>query len=155
MKKLNWGIVSQVLVAASVVLSLILVAYEIRQNTSVAKVAAAQAFTQQIIDINAIIVSGDMPELNARLIAGEHRNEFTEDEQFMLDINLLSLIRVWESTYRAVRAGIVDEEILVPLGKRGVTPFFTPYFTKSWDTYRLNFTADFVTFFEGELPHLK
>ena len=70
MNKPNWNVIGQLVAGAGVVLSLMFVGYEIHQNTAVARMAAAQAFTQQIIDINAIIVSGDMPSLNTRLAAG-------------------------------------------------------------------------------------
>ena len=111
-KRFNWNLLGQLLAAAGVVVSLIFVGYEIRQNTAVARSAAAQAFTQQIIDINAIIVSGDMPQINARLEAGGKRADFTPEEQFILDINLISLVRVWESLFRSVQEGIVEQELL-------------------------------------------
>lgn len=155
MNKPNWNVISQLVAGAGVVLSLIFVGYEIRQNTAVARMAAAQAFTQEIIDINAIIVSGDMPSLNTRLAAGDSRSEFTAKEQFVLDINLISLVRVWESLYISVQAGIVDEEMLHPMAERGVTPFFTPYFTESWPNYKSVFTEDFVAYFESRLGHLR
>jgi hypothetical protein len=154
-KRFNWNLLGQLLAAAGVVVSLIFVGYEIRQNTAVARSAAAQAFTQQIIDINAIIVSGDIPQINARLEAGGKRADFTPEEQFILDINLISLVRVWESLFRSVQEGIVERELLEPIAKRGQNPFFTPYFTQSWPRYKDTFSQDFVTYFESKLNHLK
>lgn len=153
--RLNWNLLGQLLAAAGVVVSLTFVGYEIRQNTAVARSSAAQAFTQQIIDINAIIVSGDMPKFNTRLMSGKGRSDFTPEEQFILDINLISLVRVWESLFRSVQEGIVEQELLEPMAKRGQTPFFTTYFTQSWPIYKDTFSEDFVTYFESKLNHLK
>lgn len=155
MKKFNWNTIGQALGAAGVVLSLIFVGYQIRQNTAVARAAAAQAFTQQLVDINAVLIAGKAPLLNVRLMAGANRSDFTEEERFILDIDLISLVRIWESLYRSVQAGIVDEALLEPIGKHGQGPFFTPYFTESWKTYKSAFSDDFVAYFEAKLPHLK
>jgi hypothetical protein len=153
--RLNWNVVGQIFAAAGVVVSLMFVGYEIRQNTAVARAAAAQAFTQQLIDINAIIVSGDMPQINTRLESGETRSRFTPEERFVLDINLISLVRVWESLFRSVQEGIIEQDLLEPMARRGQNPFFTPYFTESWSRYRSTFSEDFVAYFESKLEHLK
>ena len=140
----------QMLAAASVVLSLLFVGYEIRQNTSVARTAAAQAFTQQIIDLNAILVADGYPALNTRMAEGALRSDFNPDEQMIIDVTHMSLLRIWESYFRAVEAGIVDEEILNPLGGAGPSPFGHAYFVESWPFYRGGFTEDFASYFEGE-----
>jgi len=149
--RLDWKLVGQILAAAGVVLSLLFVGYEIRQNTSVARTTAAQAFTQQIIDLNAILVTEGFPELNARMADGELRRDFTSAELLQIDVTHLSLLRIWESLYRAVQEGIVDEDLLDPVGGAGPSPFSLPYFTESWPSYRGAFTEDFALFFEVRL----
>ena len=140
----------QVLAAASVVLSLLFVAYEIRQNTAVARIAAAQAFTQHIIDLNQVLIADDMSELNSRILEGAVRSEFTPSERFKLDMAMLSLLRVWESSYRGVEAGILDREVLDPIGGAGPSPFGVAYFLESWPNYRGAFTEDFASYFEEQ-----
>ncbi len=146
--RLDWKTVGQILAAASVVFSLLFVGYEIRQNTAVARMTAAQAFTQQIIDLNAILVTEGFPELASRMTDGELRKDFTPAELFQIDVTHLSLLRIWESVYRSVQERIVDEGLLDPVGGAGPSPFSLPYFEESWPLYRGAFTEDFAQFFE-------
>ena len=141
--------IGQMLAAASVVMSLLFVGYEIRQNTAVARTAAAQAFTQQIIDLNAILVAEGYPALNTRMAEGALRADFNSDDQMRIDVTVMSLLRIWESLFRAVEVGIVDEELLNPIGGAGPSPFDYPHFIESWPFYRSGFTEDFAAYFEG------
>ena len=144
----NWKALGQAAAAGSVVLSLLFVGYEIRQNTAVARASAAQAFTQQIVDLNAVLIAEGFPQLNARMIEGELRDGFSSAEQFQIDVTHLSLLRIWESMYRAVQEGLVDPELLVPLSGSGPSPWTLPYFVQSWPQYRGAFTEDFARYFE-------
>lgn len=144
----NWKALGQISAASGVVLSLLFVGYEIRQNTAVARMSAAQAFTQQIIDINAILMSDGFSDTNVRAMSGASRSEFAPEEQFELDMVMLSLLRVWESLFRSVEVGIVDAELLEPLGGSGPSPWTSPYFLESWPQYRDAFTGDFAEYFE-------
>ena len=133
----------------AVVASLVFVGWEIRQNTAVARAAAAQAFTQQIIDHNAILVAEGYPALNTRMAEGELRADFNSDDQMRIDVTAMSTLRIWESLFRGVQVGIVDEELLNPLGGAGPSPFDYPYFIESWPFYRGGFTEDFASYFEA------
>lgn len=147
-KTVNWNSIGRFIAAASVVISLLFVGYEIRQNTAVARATAAQAFTQQIVDLNAILISEGFPVLNARMVEGAIRADFSTAEQFQIDVTHLSLLRIWESLYRGVQEGIVDDTMLDPLSGDGPGPWTLPYFVESWPQYRGSFTDDFAIFFE-------
>ena len=129
--------------------SLVFVGLEIRQGTAVARVAAAQSFAQHQLDLNQILISETMVELNARLLAGAVRDDFAPVEQLQLDATHLSVLRTWESLYRAVNEGIVERSILEGMSE-GLNPFGAPYVRESWPIYRGSFTEDFAVFVENE-----
>ena len=138
------------LAALGVIASMVFVGTEIRQNTSVARMAASQAFTQQILDLNQVLIAEGFPELNAKMLQGELRADFSDAEQLQIDVTHLSLLRIWESLYRAVQVGIVEEDLLAPLGE-GPGPFGLAYFQELWQQYRSTFTDDFANFFEARI----
>ena len=104
--------IRETLAALGVIASMIFVGLEIRQNTAVARMVAAQTFTQQQLDLNQVIMTEGYPELNTRMIEGALRQDFSSGDQLRLDATNLSVIRIWESLYRSVQLGIQDEEML-------------------------------------------
>ena len=146
----SWQAAGQLLATVSVVLSLLFVGLEIRQNTAVARMTASQAFTQQLIDINQIVVTELYAPLNTRINAGELRDRFTAEEQLRIDVTLISILRIWESLYRAVQVGVTDPEMIDGL-RDGPGPFRNQYFRESWPFYRGTFTDDFAAFVEDAL----
>lgn len=146
----RWKALGQVLATLSVVLSLGFVGFEIRQNTVVARITASQVFTQQLIDINQIVITDLYAPLNTRINAGELRDDFTPDELLRIDVTIESILRIWESLYRSVQAGVTDPEMIEGL-RDGRGPFFNDYFRESWPDYKGAFTDDFVAFVEEAL----
>ncbi len=134
----------------AVVAGLVFVGMEIRQNTAVAGMTASQVFTQQLIDLHQFVVTDLYAPLNSRINAGELREDFTDDELLRIDVTLINLLRIWESLYRSVQAGVTDAEMIDGL-RDGPGPFFNDYFRESWPIYRGTFTEDFAAFVEGSL----
>ena len=134
----------------AVVAGLVFVGMEIRQNTVVARMTASQVFTQQLIDLHQFVVTDLYAPLNSRIKAGELREDFTADELLRIDVTLMNLLRIWESLYRSVQAGVTDPEMIDGL-RDGPGPFFNDYFRESWPFYRGTFTEDFAAFVEGSL----
>ena len=115
--------IRETLAALGVISSMVFVGLEIRQNTSVARMAAAQTFTQQQLDLNQVIMTEGYPALNARMIEGAIREDFSSGDQLRTNATHLSVVRIWESLY----------------------------FIESWPFYRGAFTEDFASYFEGQL----
>ncbi len=139
--------IRETLAALGVIASMVFVGMEIRQNTAIAKMAAAQTFTQQQLDLNQVILTEGYPALNTRMIEGAPRRDFSSGDQLRLDATYLSVIRIWESLYRSVELGIQDQEMLDAITD-GPSPFASPYFIESWPFYRGAFTEDFASYFE-------
>ena len=140
--------IRETLAALGVIASLVFVGMEIRQNNTVARMSAYQAFTQQLIDQSMLVIAGEYPALNARMTRGESREEFTLEETLHIDMVYMGLLRTWESLYRAVQLGVLDEEMLAIIDSN-VGPFRFAYFQESWSDFRTTFTEDFATFFEN------
>ena len=149
-RRIGGRAIGQAIATLSVVLSLGFVGYEIRQNTATARIAVAQAFTQQLLDITPILTAERFLALNRRVVEGARREDFDVIEQGEIDIPLLGLLRIWESLFRAVQEDVADPEMLEALGD-GPGPFRSDYFRDSWPYYRETFTDDFAEFVEESL----
>lgn len=154
--RMKWRVAGQLLGALSIVLSLLFVGYEIRQNTVVARYEAYRSIIAEAnLHAHALAVDDRLPGLFIQANEGARRDEFTDEEQFRMDMSLLGLLRVQETKYRAVTAGILDEEILetaVPsAGVGGASPYTTQFFEDSWSLYRTILPPDFSSFMERRL----
>jgi hypothetical protein len=142
----NEGI-SRMLGAVGMVLSLLFVGYEIRQNTAVARTDAFNSFMADrsaLLDI--IATDPILTPLIARATSGEQPDTFDEVERIRLQVYFTRSIRNWESLFTAVREGVLDEDALGVVGEGGA--FDNDFFRAIWPGLRHRFAPDFVQFFE-------
>ena len=149
MNNINWRNATEIIAVTSIVLSLIFVGYELRENSAVAR---SNAFNVFIVSISENIqnLAGDpiLAPLVVRVNHGAMPNDFDADEQFRITLHFDSLLRLWEGLYRSVQEGILGDEYLLVVGKGGA--FNNPYFRSIWPTdIRAGYTLDFVEFFQG------
>ncbi len=139
----------QILATGSVILSLGFVGYELRQNTSVARMGAYQAFADGVAERNHMLATDPiLTPLVTRVSAGAMPDEFSAVEQVRIRLNFAGLLRLWEGLYRSVQEGVLPSETLEVVGQGGA--FNNPYFRSIWPTrLRSSFTEDFVEFFES------
>ena len=109
--------VGQILATGSVVLSLVFVGYEVRQNTAVARMAAYHTFMDGITERNNMLATDPILAVP---------DEFDDVERLRIRINFAALLRHWEGLYRSVQEGILPDRTLEVVGAgRG---FHNPYF---------------------------
>ncbi len=151
---MNRHTVAQFLAAGSVVLSLLFVAYEVRQNTKVARQEAYITFTE---NMNATAFSiandGELAALLGRVMEGAEPADFTTAQRLRIELSFISLLRVWEGLYRSREEGIADNRYFRNLSS-GMHPFDTRYFRALWPTFRETVTVEFAEFFEGQTEGL-
>ena len=139
--------IGQLASAASVVLSLLFVGFEIRQNTAIARLSAAQAFMADQSELFDLVATDPiLAPLMQSVMAGAQPDEFGDVERFRIDVHLRRIVRGWEGLFAAVREGVLPRDALVVVGAGGV--FNNPYFRGLWPRLRPSFSPDFVEFFE-------
>lgn len=103
MKKIDVGQTITILANIGVIAGIVFLAYEMRQNTQVARQEAYSSFTQSITDVNTTIMSSErLADLIARARQGAMPQDFTESERVRLDLTNIALIRVYEGLYQSL-----------------------------------------------------
>jgi hypothetical protein len=125
--------VTAALSAAGVVLSLIFVGYELRQNTAAVKAAAIQELSAQSIEfLNAWATDDVIPALLSRTSQGATPDDFTPEENQRLTLVYLAGLRAYEARFIQVRLGVLDEDVFEEMA--GSSLFYQrPWLKESWD----------------------
>jgi hypothetical protein len=136
------------LAAVGVMLSLVFVGYEIRQNTQVSWAAAIQGATDQSLQtILAWSEDEQAVTLLGRLLNGEVPSNFTNYENTKPRLIYLAALRVAESRYRQSMLGILEDPTILA----GPAAFLrAPYLFERWDRLKPAVSADFAEDFEVE-----
>jgi len=136
------------LAALGVILSLIFVGAEVRQNTVAIRATTlndlASGSREWLMSIGA---SPALASVWRRWLAGE---ELSPDEMEMADLTVNALLRNVENVFLQVEAGAVDQTALVSYGFGGASAWQSPYFLGYWGRRWVRYHPDFVTAFEAE-----
>ena len=132
---------------AAIVLSLVFVIYEVRQNTAAVRSSVIQSVSDQ--SIHAITIGIENPEL---LIALDAAIEGTADDQQLRQINTYYalLLRVQKNRFLQAEIGAIDLEVVLRIGAKS-TVYDTVAFRRYWDTVKSNQPEDFRQFMEDEV----
>jgi len=102
------GTIAEIVGAIAVVVSLIYVATQIRQNTQVSRSAARQAIADSMTAFNSDLVNSDaMAPLVARDIAGE---ELEPHETLRLYARAYMIFRTWDNIFYQSRLGMIEQD---------------------------------------------
>ena len=104
---MNWdaiGAVAEALAAIGVLITLIYLAIQLKQNTAALKGSSFDNFTQRANEIQAFFATH--PEVMVKLFGGQ---ELSESEQFLADRQALIIFNFIENTYHQHEAGRIDE----------------------------------------------
>ena len=123
----------------AVILSLALVAYEIRQNTNAVKSAVIQSLVESSID--STLVLAENSELRDSYFAAVE-GDMTEDQRRQMYVYIAAALRIHQNRFEQVKLGMIDLELALSLGGRGGT-YRLPYFAEAWEGLSPNFPPDF------------
>ena len=137
-----------------VILSLLFVGLELRQNRQLARAQVRQG----LADRNAQVLSAiaENPELATAWIAlwtssGSARSiEMTATDTLQATYQMINLLRHVENVYLQYLEGVVDESVLTSYAFRNSRTFVLPQFHRFWPGVRDSFDPRFVTAFEVE-----
>lgn len=144
--------VTQVLSSLGVVLSLLFVGYEIRQNTLATRGATMTALSDARASLLAnYSLDEGLAALIARVFEGATRNDFTHAEFIQLDMSTQAVVRQLENTYVQHREGLVSNVVFETYGWRDGL-YGTPFFAEWWDDLaEETLSPEFRAFFEAQI----
>ncbi len=139
--------ISQLLAIVSVVLSLLFVGYEIRQNTAVARSEAYNEYSSRTAELLMSVATDQrMSLLVSQIGDGKLPKDFSPEDRISIRYLLTAAVRNMEGAYRSAREGILPETYLdiqpnMPLADNN-------FFRSTWPNAKGKYTADFVEYFE-------
>lgn len=154
--RLDW---TQLIATLGVVLSLLFVGYEIRQNTQVARAAAVQATTEQIVEWQTAVASNDdWIRIITLLNSGSTYKELPPEDRMRYGWVVSATVRIMENRFRQMQLGVISADDLgVGGGTANPNWFQSDHFLDYWadgDRTR-SWTPDFLQFFETEVLELR
>jgi len=138
--------IRETLTAVGVVVSLLFVGLELRQNTLAVKATALNDLASGSRDY-LLAVSADR-ELVAATMAFMADEELDRVDVTRVEMTLMAIFRNLENVFLQVRTGAVDASALQSYGFRGA--YGSTHFRDWWGRTRPGFNLDFVAAFETE-----
>ncbi len=138
--------------AISIVLGLVFVGVEIRNNTASSEAQARQEIAAQNIDFLMRIVENEsLAELWAQDWTQEFINGLTGTQRSHLLLTTIALMIRLENVYLQFDRDLIDQEAIANYGMVQ-TKFAELGFWILWDEVRYSFNTDFVELFERTNP---
>lgn len=137
----------------AVLLGLVLVAYELRQNTQQLKVQLEWQVNQKIFENNRDLLGDSLPSVLAKSVTDPDNLDF--EEFFVASSYILNLLNVWEDKYFMYKEGLidqsdwqrpVDEEIGFTLGNAYAQAF--------WHSVKGVFEPELADYIDSRLPEV-
>ncbi|WOJ93775.1 hypothetical protein R0135_01080 [Congregibacter variabilis] len=148
---MNWKGYVEAIGIVAVVLSLLLVTYELRQNTLATQQAAASTYAETWRNIE-LFVAGNY-EFSEILVKSIRGAELTPHEQFRIEVFYRSIFRGWQNSFLQYQVGMLSDELWeaersnlegILLGDQGMIPY--------WRLERDTYTESFRILVDGMLP---
>jgi len=150
MKNIKLVNLPQFLGFLGVIGSLGFVAFEINQNTNLARNQAYLQFGESLKDITLELATDDfLSELIAQLGRGASEEDFTGSENIRIWALQFATVKAWEGLYRSWTAGYLPSDTIVGIG--GGHILNNNYFRQTtWPEIKTQQTPDFISFFEDQ-----
>ena len=144
--------VTRALSALGVILSLVFVGFEVRQNTMATRGATMQAMSDAQSGLMAnLALDEGLVELIARVFEDSTREDFTTAEYIQLNILMQAYVRQLENTYIQHREGLVSDVVFETFGWQDPI-YATPFFAEWWDNLATRWlSTDFRAYFESRV----
>ena len=154
---MNWdavGAIGEIIGALAVLVTLVYLAIQIKQNTAVARASATREIHDSLLAAHSPIFSSTEVARVIRLGSFEPES-LTPDEHLQFDTAIYNMFTSFEIYHSQYRAGLIDEEIFsrVKLGIRNQSS--TPGVQVWWNKYKADFSAEFTKLVENELARGK
>ena len=143
------GAVGELIGGISVVISLVYLAVQIRQNTQTVRASAYQSILAAAVQAR-LTVAQD-PVLCRRMLDGLHESEkLTDDEKAQLRQTISAMLRLFENVFFQYRRSMVEEAIWESWRLTTIAMFSRPDVQEWWPSTREFFHEEFREFLERE-----
>jgi len=112
--KLDWKVIGEIVAILSIVVSLIFVGLEIRENSAIARSERYNEFSLAVSNAQLEIALDPVMSALVRkaTFSGNEDLQITAEESFRLVIFYQSALRIWEGMYKSVNEGILSNSDL-------------------------------------------
>lgn len=148
----HWRGIGGLVATVGVILSLIFVGMELRQNTVVSRAQARQGLADRNADvINSIAENPELARAWGIMWRGRVDSiPLTHADSTQANWAMFGMLRHVENVYLQYLEGVVDESVLDSYGFEGNNNFEGDQFPDWWASRRHRFDARFVEEFEAE-----
>ena len=143
MKREQWKDLIEIVTAFAIIVSLVFVGLEIRQNTNAVRSTVAQSISEQSYD--AIVLMIENGELRAALSAIE--GESPDEKKRLLFLYYGALVRIQLNRYTQIQLGVIDAKTVFAMGGSGGI-YDRASFRDYWSLARNSHSPEFVSYME-------
>lgn len=141
---MTWKGLRETLPALGVILSLIFVGYEIRQNTKVARSATYQDIGFTVLETwRQRSLDPGLAELMVTVRDTMQWDQLSDADWYQITAVLMGSMRAWEAVYRQVQEGLLPPETM---GQFGYGWKFGPWEKRVWPDVERTLSDDFAAF---------
>jgi len=143
--------VFEIIGVVAIVLSLAVVAFEVRQNTAAVRSTAIQAVSEQATDAIALVVEN--ADLRDAIDAADRG---TADEKQLRHVNTFYalILRLQLNRYLQSEVGAIDRQVILKMGGRA-TVYNSPSFRSYWNNIKENQPDNFREYMENDVFSLE
>ena len=144
--------VGQTIAVVALLISILFVGYQIRQNTKAIKATSHHAITDSFNQLNAILIIDPSRGRVWRLgLLGLENLE--EDEQIAISFMMLSYSRIFETLYYQYKNGTMDKKLFDAELKTLTWTVSKPGFREWWANNPISLGAEYRAFIDGLIAH--
>lgn len=145
------GNLGEFIAALAVVVSLVYLAVQIRQNTRSVRVSSYQVAVSSIADWSReVSLSSDASRIYA--VGLRDPDQLNPDETLRLYFQLISLFRNYENLFYQHHQGMIDDSAWAGWAYHMVRSYWSPGVQRWWPIWRMTCHAEFRAFLEGSSP---
>jgi hypothetical protein len=148
MKNIDLGQTINTIANLGVVAGIVFLAFELRQNTLAAQLAATDSYVAEMNQADYFIVAD--PDFADLLLKGVDGEELTRSEELRVNIYARTQLRQWQSAYFRYRNSALDEQFLRQMQNQiaGIIAQ-DPYIYAYWEERKSVWDPEFNDFIRG------
>ena len=154
---MNWEAIStsaEIIGATLVIVSVIYLAQQVRQNTATARTDALRTIklelSKQYIEMG---LNERVSKLMHRMVYEERRrSEFSDADKQSIAFIMLARVYVFDAAFRSFQEGILKEAEVLPMMTSRIWKL--PFVVDSWPIFAMELSPDFVAYMENNFDNL-
>ncbi len=143
------GAIGEIIGAIAVVVTLIYLAIQVRQNTNALKLNTTQSVTEELQDMFALLASNQ--DLTEVFVRASRDSELRGPERGRYSAFTSNLIRVYENAFLQRRAGVIDQAHWVGMTRMMIDYTSMAAFQQYWLDRKHWVSDDFQDYMEADV----